>query len=169
MRCGRLHKKVAMNNISDTDAAYIAGFLDGEGYITLVRNHWGNAAKTSSYILKVSITNTDKSILEWIKNIVGIGNVYVKRPAKEHYLPCWEWCLGSANLAKPFLERLYPYLRIKRNQADIGIRYGETSCLKSNKKLPQNVIDLREVLREKMLSENRKRRTNSSAIIEKHY
>jgi len=158
-----------MNEISDTEAAYIAGFLDGEGYIALLRTHWqSKTGKTPTYVLKISVTNTDKSVLEWIKWTTGVGGVFKKRPAKDHYLPCWEWCVCSFDSGGMLLERLYPYLRIKRNQAEIGIKYSETSWKYRNNRIPQNIIDIRELLRERMLSENKKRRINSTAIVEKH-
>ena len=46
------------NNLSDL--AYCAGLFDGEGCITLTRD------SESNYRLRVKITSTDYSVLEWL-------------------------------------------------------------------------------------------------------
>ncbi len=49
------------------DVAYIAGFFDGEGCVRIKRANQGG----NSYYITATITNSNKAILEYIKDIFG--------------------------------------------------------------------------------------------------
>ena len=49
--------------LSDTEAAYAAGILDGEGSICFSRNH---TSRWPSPI--VSVASTDREVLEWLQS-----------------------------------------------------------------------------------------------------
>ncbi len=54
-----MYKEV--NLLDQTDAAYIAGLIDGEGTVTLSRRH-----RNKNRQLVVSISNTDRPLLEYV-------------------------------------------------------------------------------------------------------
>jgi hypothetical protein len=54
--------------LAPADAAYIAGFIDGEGSI-MVLNHRGSAH------VRVSVANTYADVLSWLANVTGVGAV----------------------------------------------------------------------------------------------
>ena len=56
------------------DAAYIAGLIDGEGAITLTREHAGENRR-----LVVSISKTELAILSFVRSVVGAGVKTSKR------------------------------------------------------------------------------------------
>ncbi len=58
-------------------AAYIAGIIDGEGSISLIRLH--SNQYPSPFI---SISSSDLELLEWIKNITGLGSIIRKKNYK---------------------------------------------------------------------------------------
>jgi hypothetical protein len=58
-------------------AAYIAGLIDGEGSISLIRLH--NNQHPSPFI---SISSSDFELLEWIQNITGLGSIIRKKNYK---------------------------------------------------------------------------------------
>ena len=58
------YRKVAV--LADTDAAYIAGLVDGEGTITLSRRH-----REDTRQLVVSIANTEVHLLEYVLKVVA--------------------------------------------------------------------------------------------------
>lgn len=60
------YKKVRLLSLSE--AAYIAGLVDGEGTITLTRKH---AAENRQ--LGLTISNTEIDLLEFVKSAVGAG------------------------------------------------------------------------------------------------
>lgn len=57
-----------------TEAAYIAGLIDGEGTITLSREHKGENRR-----LAVSISNTELGILRSVVKATRVGKITNKR------------------------------------------------------------------------------------------
>lgn len=62
----------------ETEKAYIAGIIDGEGSIMLTRFH-----KNEYHSPCVSIASTDLELLEWIKYTIGSGNITPKKNYNE--------------------------------------------------------------------------------------
>lgn len=93
---------------------YLAGFFDGEGCITVV------GSKPPSVNLIVSIAQTELQILTEIRECFG-GYLYpkVRRSAKHNQ--AWElrWVSRSAI---EFLEKVYPFLKVKQLQAKIVLQ-----------------------------------------------
>jgi hypothetical protein len=50
-----------LNTLSKTDAAYIAGLVDGEGTVTLTRKH-----KNENRQLSVTISSTELEMLDFV-------------------------------------------------------------------------------------------------------
>lgn len=95
------------------EAAYIAGFLDGEGCIGAYRR----ADFQKVLHLLVIINNTNQDVLDWICAVTGLGKVVVhksKSPTK--WKDFYTWRIDSAGAAS-LLEQLLPFLRIKHRQA----------------------------------------------------
>ena len=88
---------------SEADIAYIAGLFDGEGSIYYARRpekkkkHKGDGYRTSiSQRISMEITMTDRSVLQWVHEVLGCGTL-VKKPRKglrkdgTKYLMQWKW------------------------------------------------------------------------------
>jgi len=106
------------NKLNLLDAAYIAGFLDGEGSIMLI----GGGIDRHSIGLRVVIAQAERSkyILDWISKVAGIGNSVRKKAQNNFQDNGLTWvCHGDA--AEGFLLQLLPFLRIKKEQAQLGI------------------------------------------------
>jgi hypothetical protein len=89
--------------IPDTDKAYIAGLFDGEGSIYFAKRpekkkkHKGKGYRISnSQRISMEITMTDRSVLQWVHEVLGVGTL-VKKPRKglrkdgTKYLMQWKW------------------------------------------------------------------------------
>lgn len=63
---------------AQTDAAYIGGLVDGEGTVTLSRRH-----RSENRQLVVSISNTERPLLEYVLYTVGAGKITSRLPVKE--------------------------------------------------------------------------------------
>ena len=57
-----------VNPLSPIDAAYIAGIVDGEGTI-------------------ISISSTERAILDFVRERIGAGKITSKKTAKSHHAP----------------------------------------------------------------------------------
>ena len=74
--------------ITSEQAAYIAGLFDGEGSIYFAKRpekkkkHKGPGYRTSiSQRISMEITMTDKSVLKWVHEVLGVGTLN-KKPRK---------------------------------------------------------------------------------------
>ena len=89
--------------ITNEQAAYIAGLFDGEGSIYFAKRpekkkkHKGPGYRTSiSQRISMEITMTDKSVLKWVHEVLGVGTLN-KKPRKgfrkdgTKYLMQWKW------------------------------------------------------------------------------
>lgn len=72
-----MYKEVKL--LDHTDAAYIAGIIDGEGTVTLSRRH-----KSENRQLVISISNTERPLLEYVLDSVGAGKITGKRTYQPH-------------------------------------------------------------------------------------
>ncbi|MBX3703037.1 MAG: LAGLIDADG family homing endonuclease [Steroidobacteraceae bacterium] len=68
--------------LSTTDAAYLAGLIDGEGSISLTRVHRGQNRQ-----LALSISNTERALLERVLNATKVGKITTKRTSSPHHAP----------------------------------------------------------------------------------
>lgn len=105
----------------ETILSYIAGFVDGEGYIG-IRIDKG----TNHYGLRINITNTNLFILEWIQEQLNCGGCIYgnKRQSIKHKLS-YKLEYGHKQAGKVLL-KLLPYLRLKQPQAKIGLQLRDT-------------------------------------------
>ena len=82
------HLQTSQSSSEATQVAYIAGLFDGEGSINFIRRpekkkkHKGGGYRVSNSMrISMEVTMTDKSVINWIHKILGVGTV-VKKPRK---------------------------------------------------------------------------------------
>lgn len=91
----------------DADLAYLAGLVDGEGTITLDRTSNPRAFRTPM----LSISSTDRELVEAAANILGVGSVQTKSRCQvpEHHKTGYEYrvkchaALYAIGLIRPYL------------------------------------------------------------------
>ncbi len=107
---------VIRGKISKIELAYIAGLFDGEGHIFVYK-----VKQSNTYVLSIGITNTYKDVIEWIYKLFPSAiQQRTRYPNHPNWKPCFFWSTTS-DKAKDFLKMIYPYLRIKKEQARLGI------------------------------------------------
>jgi hypothetical protein len=87
------------------DAAYIAGIIDGEGTITLTAVH-----RDENRRLVITISNTERALLEFIKRAIGAGRITNKRTYSQRHTPSYTYQI-DARQALVLLHQIAPYLR----------------------------------------------------------
>lgn len=113
-----------MSHISKTTAAYIAGFIDGEGYLGIISDaRRKNYRRTDSYNCTLKIANTNEDIIRWFHQ--SYGGTLNKRHLGGNAKDAFCWTLAGPKLI-PFLQKVKPYLRIKKEQAEIICRFRKT-------------------------------------------
>ena len=104
--------------LSPDVAAYIAGLIDGEGTVTLTRLHANEQRR-----LVVSIANTERQLLEYVRVAFGAGKITSKKAYSERHSLSYCYAITSRQ-ALSLLEQVLPFLRsYKRARAALAIRH----------------------------------------------
>jgi hypothetical protein len=111
--------------------AYLAGFFDGEGSFSICRTRStvrtmadGSIKKYIVYKLDVSLTNTNREVLDWIVSNFG-GAVYASKQEsrKSTYLPRYSWRCNNNEERERFILGVLPYLKVKKPMAEIALEF----------------------------------------------
>jgi hypothetical protein len=102
------------------DAAWAAGFIDGEGTIS-VRRIWTKKLNRYVYQLYLRAAQVEREPLEKIQRIFG-GKIWSHQPRGVNDAPFFDWSLTSekAGLA---IRVMLPYLTIKRERGLVGLEF----------------------------------------------
>lgn len=103
------------------DLAYFAGLFDGEGCIHIRRTKTKTQRVTYALVCKVSMCNFPA--LEQLHNSFG-GSLIKERKHKysNRNNKLWTWT-ASCVMAKNFLLQIVPFLRIKKEEADLALLF----------------------------------------------
>ncbi len=123
-RAGLGWRKYEVPLLRETDWAYIAGIIDGEGSIL-----FQNSGKHK--VVHLSISNTDLNVLEWIKNKLKEGTIYEKIRYSSNWKQCYVWRTAAHKVVYSILIKMLPYLKIKRDKAIKSITFIQNKEIKS--------------------------------------
>ena len=104
--------------MKDTDIAYIAGLFDGEGcvsYKQYMRKRSHNKKAYPTWQIRLEMAMTDKSILIWVCEVLGVGTVTEKK-YKTAYTVGWkkQWRWRCSHRDAYYVScLLFPYTHIK--------------------------------------------------------
>lgn len=97
-------------------AQYAAGFFDGEGCVNV-------STLRGKPFIRILVVNTNLEILTKLQQTWG-GDVQKNYKSKAHWKQAYTWRLQhSACLG--FLQDIYPYLVVKKNQAEAAFVFFE--------------------------------------------
>lgn len=132
--------------MEEVEKAYLAGIIDGEGTVTLAKNHKGETPSP-----KVAVSNNKLELLEWIKKRAG-GVIVSKRKNKPYHGNSYVWYLRQ-NKALSLLNDLKNFLIIKRLHAELILNNYKLVTFRNGKYKP-------EVLEKKMQLVSKIRKLN---------
>lgn len=101
---------------------YLAGIFDGEGCISVTKGQ-DHKSINPHYSVVVALGLTHEYIPQLLRFHFG-GSVYKMKPKYLGCKPAWKWQISSSN-ALSFLKIIAPYLRLKRAEAELAIRFQE--------------------------------------------
>lgn len=102
--------------------AWVAGIIDGEGTITLIRN------KGYNIVPRVIVCMTTKQTIYRVYNILRLGHV-----RKAHFTNSpnhkWKyWFQANGTYAIKIIKLVYPFLFLKKPQAKLCLQY-KRNCM----------------------------------------
>lgn len=107
-------------DLDTATAAYLAGLIDGEGYVGVKRRlpSAANRMRAPRYALAVYVGMTDREPIDLVAAAVG-ARVHTR--ARSMHKPLHEVHVEQAR-AEWLLRQILPYLRAKRLQADAALQ-----------------------------------------------
>lgn len=123
----------------EVDAAYIAGLFDGEGsiyYKQTRRKRHDRPGKPihNTWVIRMEIAMTDKSVLYWLHEVLGCGTVG-PRKVKEGYKPQWRWRCSYRD-ALYVCKIIWPFAHVKLDKVNKILEHYQNN--------PGNVVSLEE-------------------------
>ena len=127
-----------------TDYSYAAGIIDGEGHIQI----------TNKYSVCVKVAMTEEYVPLWLQ--MGFsGSIYFKKQQNKKWKRLTQWTI-TGNNAIIFLRLILPYLKIKRPQADLAIKFISTKQPTNGNRYNTAEKYLRELQRQEMAKLNKR-------------
>jgi hypothetical protein len=127
-------------------AAYVAGLVDGEGTITLSVEHRGERRR-----IVVSISNTDRSLLEFVRESVGAGRITGKRTYNERHTPSFVYRVTNRQ-ALDLLSQIASYLKTYRAKRARMALQRYVALTPRNGKYPEAVLRMRDEFEREFLA-----------------
>lgn len=139
--------------VLSSDLAWAAGFFDGEGCISIVRQRYQDPTRQPTYRLKIYVSQTNKRSLEEFEWVVGLRGRIVEQKARgKSRRSCYHLIYESLACAV-VLRRLQPYLRRKREQCEIALDFQMRCEIHTHfgpKGCPEHIWDLRRAYFDRM-------------------
>lgn len=96
---------------------YLAGLIDGEGYIS-IRPDFCYSRSHYKPVIKMALTDKTAYILFEIKELLG-GHIYKRTYTNQKYNDAYCWEVQTFDAVKNVLDYISPYLILKKKQAEI--------------------------------------------------
>lgn len=123
---------------ADTDLAWAAGIIDGEGSIGAYTQ--GN----STNILSVTVGSTDFRMVQKLYDMFG-GHLREANPCASGRT-FWHW-KATAKCATSMLQLVLPYLVTKREQAEVALVFSGTTGRPERQELADKLREMKKAVR----------------------
>lgn len=94
----------------ETEKAWLAGYIDGDGCISV--NHKGKDKPRHAISMMLAIDSADEELLDEVQRIAG-GNRITKKKYKENHRQSYTWRMTGSARILALLKEIQPYLRCK--------------------------------------------------------
>lgn len=107
-------------SLTETEKAYAAGLIDGEGCIRVAKSNRkrtnGAEGRMMVYYMTVQVNSTTKPLVDFLRERWGGSLTALAGSEAMNRKPKWHWQV-SASIAAKLLEDVYPFLVVKKEQA----------------------------------------------------
>lgn len=102
--------------MSPTEAAWVAGIVDGEGTITIRTKPYPGGKRYQ--VASLSVCNTDTELIARVVEFTGIGRLCFQTRANHKRKEIWRWQTDQRQAAA-VVEQLLPWLTAKRRVGEL--------------------------------------------------
>lgn len=137
--------------MKEIEIGYLAGIIDGEGCVYVNRRKASGRRKTPGYSVKVVVSITAYSLVEWFithAELTSICNFQPKGNRKEKWVCTW-----NNSKAEWILNTVLPHLVIKKRQAILGLElltHLRTTPIERGKAISDSVVEYRESIKQQL-------------------
>ena len=108
---------------ADTDLAWAAGIIDGEGAISMTKAKPGtNRRKTLSFQVRITVQMTHKPTIQKLHKLFGGSFTFAKARDPVKHRPTYRWYVGDL-MTVDILSLTLPYLVTKKEQALVVLEF----------------------------------------------
>jgi hypothetical protein len=129
-----LHNSTNINtNLPEWLKGYIAGLVDGEGTVSIVKTNRRDR-KNEQYKPLIKISNTCRKALDVIIERVGGFRYHSEKGRLSHNsrIPIYDILIEKHKDVEVFLKTILPYLLIKRKHAELVLKFCKSRLTKPN-------------------------------------
>jgi DNA modification methylase len=137
---------------------WVAGIIDGEGCITILKTK-SSHCQSLSFPPVLQVRMADKDALDRLVELIGskLSPDQLSPSAIEgNQRPSWQWKIVSDRAAQ-LISEIYPYLTVKRKQAIVAWNHQKIRSERGNQKRKGGEIDL-EIFCKKLINDLNQRR-----------
>lgn len=130
--------------------AYIAGIIDGEGYIGIkkhlstLRSGGKGRGINPCYYERISVANINKPMIDILVETFKVGKIYFHGKSKLSKRGYWSWDVTN-KLAISVIKQVYPYLLIKAPEAFLVLKLRKSKSVRY-RIIPPKIVMEREKL-----------------------
>jgi hypothetical protein len=135
-----------MGTMKRLDIRYVAGIIDGEGCISISWDRPGSKI-SPRFVGQISVGMTNLKLIRLLGKQFG-GCIHNYKVQKSYYKPILYWTL-TAKAAAKFLNKVLPYLRVKKRQALLLIALHKRKKYTGKKPLSRKEVSIRKRLWQK--------------------
>lgn len=106
----------------EVEMAYMAGILDGDGSFSVLKSH-------NSYHPCIQLSNAFKGMSEYLFDVFA-GSKRIKKPQQDHHKILYVWSVRGLDSAKNVLNKVMPFLVLKKERAKYMLDFIEKSKVK---------------------------------------
>lgn len=121
--------------------AYTAGLIDGEGCIRIRKDTYKKRYSAIQYMLVVEVVMRDKQAVEMVHKEYG-GSIGINHGY-------YHWQIYSQN-ALIMIERIKPYLLIKKTEADLAVEFQSGIFQNTSRKTSEEEVQRRDKIYHEM-------------------
>lgn len=108
---------------TETEKAYAAGVIDGEGTIGVWRERRAKNSSGYRYRVAMEVSNTNEKLIDWLQQRFG-GFKAIVNAEREGCKRLWKW-RSTTSVVLEIVKQLLPYLVLKQEQAELVIEFCE--------------------------------------------
>lgn len=146
--------------MTEVEKSYVAGILDGEGYIGVYKYGRKRTYGRGPYLhtCRIAITNTDIELLQAVRAMIGCGYFHTRKRENPKWKIAHQLQFTSRQ-ALELINQVSPYLIRKKKHAKLILELKESidrHTPRKRKRLEQEEFDLRERICEQVKALNKR-------------